>query len=1035
MPKQHIVIVLVLIFSLFLIASTADAQAASVTVISPNGGEVWEIGSKQSIRWESSNALNDAWVALFLKPSGPIIKQKLRVSGSYEWVIPEQYCAGDVCGFPMKPADDYKIEARLYTGPVICDGDCLPETPQPTLIASDSSDAPFSIVSASQPSITVLSPSSGPVGTLVTITGSGFTPTGNKVNFGLGTISKITFKNSATLSFIVPFEVYREMSCPPGAPCPAPPVFPISPGVYNVSVTNAGGTSNALPFKVTADGCKIGGCSSQLCRDASEPDIATTCESKPEYACYKEFGMCERQASGQCGWTQTAELVGCIGSKICPQISPPSPDFCPDGKVQPKYDENNCIAGYDCIEKEYCGSGTPNADCYCREGEIKEEYSPKCPEGLACAAVMLYKCVPGVLEVKTPSSFSLSEGQTAWVVNYGDMKIRVNKITFISPQIGSVIAIGYITVTSPGGCGPDADPRCLGSPSYSKDYEIREGGTVDAIGLKITSTGFAYGDHAKVKIASFKISAPVPVICPKIYKPVCGVDGVTYGNSCMAAGIEIAYEGKCTQDIAVKTSSGLGGAVGKYFQAVFVANGGVPPYSWSVSEGELPSGLTLASPPRSPCGIDPSGVEVCETVTARPLQPVAAISIAETPPAKPVKQNVLWLQGIPVQAGTYKFQLTAKDQNGNKGSGTFVVTISSNALLERYLIIRDIGDYKFIEADVRKENVKGMDVNVYVASYGNRQQAETLVVEFSSREEAERGLELLKKEKNLREDKINGNSVLVDTSSQQNVVLWTHRNFIIMTGTSKVYRTATQAASTGTAASEPSIRSAVLCTADAKRCPDGKTYVGRIGPDCEFAPCPDEGNRKYCGSGTPNADCYCREGEIKEEYSPRCPEGLACAAVMLYKCVPQKQELPLPVVHAYLEKYPSDLGKGTTGKEITEEELLDIAFRLENLKRRFDQLQRNAVSLSGYYKSINDTENAERFAKVADILGEAKIKIDGMKERIRENLDNPEGIIDEIKEGIKDLKSMMRQVILVILGGPAGKEEATGKAQPLFGSV
>ena len=156
---------------------------------------------------------------------------------------------------------------------------------------------------------------------------------------------------------------------------------------------------------------------------------------------------------------------------------------------------------------------------------------------------------------------------------------------------------------------------------------------------------------------------------------------------------------------------------------------------------------------------------------------------------------------------------------------------------------------------------------------------------------------------------------------------------------------------------------------------------------------------------------------------------------MLYKCVPQKQELPLPVVHAYLEKYPSDLGKGTTGKEITEEELLDIAFRLENLKRRFDQLQRNAVSLSGYYKSINDTENAERFAKVADILGEAKIKIDGMKERIRENLDNPEGIIDEIKEGIKDLKSMMRQVILVILGGPAGKEEATGKAQPLFGSV
>jgi hypothetical protein len=27
------------------------------------------------------------------------------------------------------------------------------------------------------------------------------------------------------------------------------------------------------------------------------------------------------------------------------------------------------------------------------------------------------------------------------------------------------------------------------------------------------------------------------------------------------------------------------------------------------------------------------------------------------------------------------------------------------------------------------------------------------------------------------------------------------------------------------------------CTLDAKRCPDG-SYVGRVGPKCEFAPCP-----------------------------------------------------------------------------------------------------------------------------------------------------------------------------------------------------
>jgi len=29
----------------------------------------------------------------------------------------------------------------------------------------------------------------------------------------------------------------------------------------------------------------------------------------------------------------------------------------------------------------------------------------------------------------------------------------------------------------------------------------------------------------------------------------------------------------------------------------------------------------------------------------------------------------------------------------------------------------------------------------------------------------------------------------------------------------------------------------IFCTADAKQCPDG-SYVGRVAPSCEFAPCP-----------------------------------------------------------------------------------------------------------------------------------------------------------------------------------------------------
>lgn len=35
----------------------------------------------------------------------------------------------------------------------------------------------------------------------------------------------------------------------------------------------------------------------------------------------------------------------------------------------------------------------------------------------------------------------------------------------------------------------------------------------------------------------------------------------------------------------------------------------------------------------------------------------------------------------------------------------------------------------------------------------------------------------------------------------------------------------------------------VACTAEAKQCPDG-SYVGRIGPNCEFAECPDESDEQ-----------------------------------------------------------------------------------------------------------------------------------------------------------------------------------------------
>lgn len=58
--------------------------------------------------------------------------------------------------------------------------------------------------------------------------------------------------------------------------------------------------------------CYTGGCSAQLCSD--QPDMVSTCEFKEEYACYQS-AVCERQESGQCGWTETSELRACLESR------------------------------------------------------------------------------------------------------------------------------------------------------------------------------------------------------------------------------------------------------------------------------------------------------------------------------------------------------------------------------------------------------------------------------------------------------------------------------------------------------------------------------------------------------------------------------------------------------------------------------------------------------------------------------------------------------------------------------------------------
>jgi eight-cysteine-cluster-containing protein len=69
-------------------------------------------------------------------------------------------------------------------------------------------------------------------------------------------------------------------------------------------------------------GCVKTGCSGIVCAAPGE-EIVTTCEYRAEYACYKT-ATCERQPTGLCGWTQTAELTACLANP--PPMAGPGSD-------------------------------------------------------------------------------------------------------------------------------------------------------------------------------------------------------------------------------------------------------------------------------------------------------------------------------------------------------------------------------------------------------------------------------------------------------------------------------------------------------------------------------------------------------------------------------------------------------------------------------------------------------------------------------------------------------------------------------------
>ena len=92
------------------------SKPISITVLSPNGGEIWQIGSTQTIKWQTISAPQNSFVSLSINEGSKhfnIDTGMLPTTGSYVWNISNQICDAVDC-FSLSPAKDYKVKAILW---------------------------------------------------------------------------------------------------------------------------------------------------------------------------------------------------------------------------------------------------------------------------------------------------------------------------------------------------------------------------------------------------------------------------------------------------------------------------------------------------------------------------------------------------------------------------------------------------------------------------------------------------------------------------------------------------------------------------------------------------------------------------------------------------------------------------------------------------------------------------------------------------------------------------------------------------------
>ena len=114
------------------------------------------------------------------------------------------------------------------------------------------------------------------------------------------------------------------------------------------------------------------------------------------------------------------------------------------------------------------------------------------------------------------------------------------------PSNPVIRALGLgLALTALAACSAPAGPGAPSAPGATGSAGRLCGGFA---GIRCGEAQYCYMTPEQTRIPDMAgVCRPVPEVCTLEYRPVCGVDGHTYGNACDAAGhgVNVARDGAC----------------------------------------------------------------------------------------------------------------------------------------------------------------------------------------------------------------------------------------------------------------------------------------------------------------------------------------------------------------------------------------------------------------------------------------------------------------------------------------------------------